>query len=115
VAYSPEGIAEYDGSKLALYKVSDLKTPTWSQKAGDTTPRAVASGHILVDAPSGSLVLSSSDGSITAHVPTSFDDGGLVTQDLAAGGYVVDGLVESISESGDTAVLELDSPQRLGG
>ena len=114
VASSPAGIAEYDGTNLALYKVTDLKAAVWTEKAGDTTPRAVSSGHILVDAPSGTLVLSGTDGSITAHVPTSFDDGSLVTQGLG-GGYVTDGLVEAISEGGDTAVLELDAPQRSSG
>jgi hypothetical protein len=109
VAGRPGAVAEWDGSKLAFYATSNLTTPVWSQPAGSTTPQAISGGHLLVDAPSGSLILDNASGAITAQVPAGFDTSNLVPQ--GDGGPVVDGLVESIAENGDTAVLELDPPK----
>ena len=109
VEATPGGVAEWDGTNLAFYTTSNLKTPVWSVPSGQTTPQAISGAHMLVDAPSGSLVLDNSSGAITAHVPASFDTSSLTPQ--GNGGPVVDGLVESIAEDGDTAVLELDPPK----
>jgi hypothetical protein len=104
VVATPTAVLEYDGSKLSFFKMPDLRHPIWSQPAGPTTPLAVSSGHVLVAAPSGLLVLSAADGSIISSVPTAVFPGD--------GSYsIVDGLVVQGSEDGATSVLELDPPQ----
>ena len=103
VAATPDALLEYNGSRLSYFTMTDLAHPVWSQPAGPTTPLAMSAGHVLVNAPSGLLVLSTANGSITSSVPaTLFSGDGSYT--------VVDGLVAQGSEAGDTSVLELDPP-----
>lgn len=95
-------VLAYDGSNLALYATSDLGHPIWTEPAGMTAPLVVSPGHVLVEAPSGMLVLSASNGQIVAQVPKEFSE--------AEGGVVgpIDGLVEKTAEDGQTIVLDLD-------
>ena len=58
----------------------DLTKPVWSVPAGETETLAISSGHMLVDAPAGKLVLRTSDGSVTAHEPSDFDESALAHQ-----------------------------------
>lgn len=102
VAATPTAVLAYDGTHLSYFVRPDLRRPAWSKPAGTTTALAVSAGHVLVDAPSGLLVLSTADGSITATVSAAFTGSGHYT--------VVDGLVAQGEIDGTTSVLELDPP-----
>lgn len=103
VAATPTAILEYSHSKLSYFTMSDLNHPVWSESAGSTMPLAMSSGHVLVQAPSGMLVLSAANGSITSTVSSAFSGSGSYS--------VVDGLVVQGSEDSETSVLELDPPR----
>jgi putative pyrroloquinoline-quinone binding quinoprotein len=100
---TPQSVLAYDGSELSFFNVPDLHNPVWSQPAGSTTPLAISTGHSLVQAPSGLLVLSNTNGSITASVSSATFTG---NEDFT----VVDGLVSQDAVDGSTSVLELDPP-----
>ena len=102
VMATPTTVLEYSHSKLSLFKMSDFAHPVWSEKAGPTTPLAMSSGHALVEAPSGMLVLSITDGSITSSVPSVFS--------VSSSYSIVDGLIAQGTIDGRTNVLELDPP-----
>ncbi len=107
VAANHSYIVVFDGSSLSEFSTSDISNPLWSEPAGSTEPLIVTDGHVLVEAPSGMLVLSTQDGSVVAHVGGKFptlNAAGLET--LTTG--PIEGLVATSEENGDVAVLDLD-------
>ena len=103
VAASPAAVLEYGKDQLTYYAMPNLTQPVWSDKAGQTTPLVISSGHVLVEAPSGLVVLSAADGSLTTSVPDALFPTGYYT--------IVNGLVVQTAEDGESSVLELDPPQ----
>jgi hypothetical protein len=103
VAATPKAVVEYGKHHLAYYAMPNLTSPVWSEHAGSTTPLVVSSGHILVDAPSGLVVVSAADGSVTTSVPDALFPSGDYTY--------VNGLVVQTAEDGESSVLELDPPR----
>jgi hypothetical protein len=89
------------GTQLVLYSLANPKTPVWSVAADQSvTPLAGGSGHVLVSAPTGEEILSTSNGSTTATVPDADDF------ENANGLDLVDGLVAGDNND----ILELDPP-----
>lgn len=103
VTATPTQVLAFDGTRLSLFRISDFQHPIWSEPADSATPMAISSGHALVLAPSGELVLSTANGSITARLPSALNLGG---RDLLA----VDGLVAGGAGFDGTSVVELDQP-----
>lgn len=97
----PNGLVAWDGASLAFYRPDDLATPVWAVPAGATTPLAISSGHILVSAPSGALLLSRADGSVSTSVSSQFASG--------VSTPVRDGLVTRFEVNGDVSVLSMDA------
>jgi hypothetical protein len=102
--YPPYAVARV-GHNLQLFKLSDLHRAVWSVPASsDVFIDATTPGHLLVEGPSGHLILSTADGSTTATLRDSLLSGG----GLSSGGpVVVDGML--LGGDGDT-VIELDPP-----
>lgn len=100
----------FNGSQLALYRATDTSTPLWSEAAGATTrPIAISTGHLLVDAQAGIVLLNSDNGSIVrTFAKTQLLNG--IKQKNVADGLVILG---DAGETGFSGVLELDVPKTL--
>ena len=94
---TPDLIATYVDGTLRLFHTGNWTAPIWSVSAADTSPLAITSKALLVQAPSGNLVLNASDGSI-------------ISRDVALSGNASqDQLVDGLLNLGDS-VLELAPP-----
>jgi hypothetical protein len=105
----PAGVVAYDGSRLSMFAATDLAHSIWSVPAGPTTPLAVSTGHVLVNGPSGLLVLNSKTGAITGRVAGELS-AAPEHESEAIHGHPVGGLVEQTVLESKTRVLDLDAP-----
>jgi hypothetical protein len=95
----PTGVLAFNGTTLALYPSDNYTTPIWSQPAERTRPLAISSQHVLVYAPSGTLLLRRSDGGITTTVPSEFGSSPSPARE---------GLVLAKAINNDISVLSMD-------
>src|ERR1700704_3071081 len=105
----PTGVVAYDGAHLSMFVPTDLAHPIWSVPAGPTIPLAISPGHVLVNGPSGLLVLSARTGAIAARVSGDFS-GKVEAESEAIHGHSIDGLIEQTVPESKTRVLDLDLP-----
>ena len=96
---TPDGLVAWDGTTLALFGNEDYATPLWARPSDRTEPLAISSAHVLVDAPSGALLLDRATGAITTQVASEFESG------VSA---VREGLVVKRDVNGDVHVLSMD-------
>lgn len=91
------------GGHLKLFKLTNLNQPVWSIPAdGDVLIYAATAGHLLVGGPSGTLLLSTADGSTTK----TFDSG----QSFSAPSNGVPIAVDGLASDNNGSVVELDPP-----
>lgn len=98
-------VLAFNGSTLALFSTTNLLQPIWAIPADSIEPRFVSAGRVLVEAPSGLLILSAANGKIVARVPGSFPLGRSEISDIMG---PVNGLVGLTRVNGKSAILNLD-------
>jgi hypothetical protein len=93
---TPTYTAAYVSGTLRVFRTGDWSKPVWSVTAAETTPLVMTDQALLVQADSGTLILSMADGSILQ----SGVDAGNGSQDALVGGLLPT----------DSGILELAKP-----